>query len=57
MGKLLSPAMLASVAILLGCGFVVAGLYLMAGLGWALIAASVPCFVFSILIFRGLTRA
>jgi hypothetical protein len=40
-------------AFVLGCALVVAGVYVLAGLGWALIAAAMPCLVVATLILRG----
>jgi hypothetical protein len=39
---------------LLGAVLIVAGVYLLAGLGWALIAAAVPCITVAALILRGI---
>jgi len=38
-----------------GGGLVVAGVYLIAGAGWALIAAGIFLLLFATLIFRGMT--
>ena len=44
--------------LLLGCGIGSAayGIYLLAGLGWALLSLSVPCCLFSVILLRGLAR-
>ena len=50
MTRALAVACLAFVA---GMGLVVAGVYVLAGLGWSLVAGSVPCFLIGFVILRG----
>lgn len=38
---------------LMGAGLVTAGVYALAGLGWALISGALPCFLISVVILRG----
>lgn len=47
---------LAIICFSLGWVFAVVGIYLLAGPGWALIAASMPCFILSWSLIRGLAR-
>jgi hypothetical protein len=54
--KLNLPIALAVVTLLSGIGLAVGGVYLLAGLGWALIAAAVPFALLSSVLIRGLTR-
>lgn len=39
-----------------GTGLVVAGIYVLQGLGWALITASVPFLVLTVVLVRGMAR-
>lgn len=55
--KHLTPPLLALLALLTGCGMAVSGVYLLAGIGWALLAAAVPLLLFAMIILRGLKRA
>lgn len=43
----------AVVAMFLGAGLSVTGVYILAGTGWALLAGAFSCFVLSAVIFRG----
>lgn len=45
---------LAGLAFFCGAGLTVGGVYVLAGLGWALIAGAVPCLGLATVIFRGL---
>lgn len=56
MKKLITPAGLAVVGLLLASMLTVSGIYILAGLGWALITCSVPFYLLSLIIFRGLSR-
>lgn len=53
----LTPQAIAILALLLGAVLAVSGVYHLAGLGWALITAAVPCLLFGAVILRGLIRA
>jgi len=44
-------------AFVAGAGLAVGAVFVLAGIGWALLAAAVPCFLLSAIILRGLTRA
>lgn len=46
----------AALAFVASAGLVVAGVYVLAGPGWALVAGGVPFFVFGAVIMRGLVR-
>lgn len=46
----------AALALLGGIGLGVAGIYLIAGAGWALISSSVPLLLLAAIIIRGLLR-
>jgi hypothetical protein len=46
----------AALSILLGAGLYVAGIYLLAGLGWALVNGAALCFALAAVIVRGLRR-
>lgn len=54
---LITPPLLALLALLAGSGLAVAGVYLLAGTGWALIAGAVPLLLLAATILRGLARA
>lgn len=54
--KKIPPPAVASVALLTGIGLLVSGVFVLAGLGWALLAAAVPFFTLAGVIFRGLIR-
>lgn len=54
---LLSPLALALMAALAACALMVAGVYLLAGLGWSLIAAAAPLFLLALILLRGLSHA
>lgn len=49
-------AILACVTLLCGCALAIGGMYVLAGLGWALVGAAVPFLLFAAVIIRGLTR-
>lgn len=51
------PVTVAVSTALVGTGLAVGGVFLLAGLGWALVAASIPFIGVSAVIFRGLTSA
>ena len=53
----LTPPVLAALLLLAGCGLAVAGVYLLAGTGWALIVGAVPLLLLASTILRGLSRA
>lgn len=52
----ISPFAIALAVALLGCGLVVAGIYLLVGLGWGCVAAGVPCLGLSMALVKGLSR-
>lgn len=53
----MKPIYFGMIALLLGWLLACAGVFLLAGLGWSLLCASVPFVGFALVIFRGLTRA
>lgn len=55
--KPITPQAAALLALLTGAGLAIAGVYLLAGLGWALIAGAVPLLLLAATILRGLHRA
>ena len=55
--KHITPQAVALLALLAGMGLVIAGVYLLAGLGWSLIAGAVPLLALAFVIQRGLHRA
>lgn len=55
--KHLTPQAAALLALLVGSGLAIAGVYQLAGLGWALIAGAVPLLLLAATILRGLHRA
>ena len=55
--KLFTPTMVAMFALLLAALLAIVGVYLLAGLGWALIASAVPLLLLAVIIFRGMQRA
>lgn len=46
-------AAIGALALLAGAGLIVAGTYVLAGLGWSLIAGAVPCLAIGAVIMRG----
>jgi hypothetical protein len=52
----LTPAIAAAASAFCGCAMVVSGVFLLAGLGWALIAGAVPPLALATVLFRGLQR-
>lgn len=54
---LVSPTAIAIYCALAGSGLAVAGVYLLCGTGWALLAASIPLLLLAVILFRGLLRA
>lgn len=44
----------AILALFIGCALAVFGVYLLAGRGWACLAAAVPCLVTGLVLARGL---
>lgn len=55
-GASVSPPSVAVVSFVAGSSLAVAGVYQLAGPGWALIAGSVPLLLLSVVLIRGLTR-
>lgn len=55
--KHLTPQAAALLALLAGAGLAIAGVYQLAGTGWALIAGAVPLLLLAATILRGLHRA
>ena len=53
----ISPYFYGLLAALVGVGLAVGGIFILAGMGWALIAGSVPCVLFACVLFRGLIIA
>lgn len=52
-----SPIAYAASTLLVGLGLAVSGIYLLAGLGWSLMASSVPFLAFGFVVFRGVLAA
>lgn len=48
---------LALLALCLGVALLVAGVYVLFGLGWALVTGSLPAFVVAVVLIRGVKRA
>jgi hypothetical protein len=55
--KNLPPYAVGLLALVLGWSLLAAGVYLLAGPGWALISSAPPFVVFAAVIFRGISRA
>lgn len=53
---LISPQSIAAVSFIGASAMVLTGVYILAGIGWALLAGSVPPFVLSVVLIRGMTR-
>jgi hypothetical protein len=49
----LPPSAAALLALVLGAALAIGGVYVLAGSGWAMLAASVPCFGLAGAILRG----
>lgn len=54
---MLTPARVALLSFLLGVGLAVGGVFLLAGAGWAMVAAAVPFLAVFLVLSRGLIRA
>lgn len=52
----IDPAGAAILCLFLGCTLAVGGVYLLAGRGWALIAAATPLLILGLVIARGIAR-
>lgn len=52
-----SPPVIASLALVSGLGLAVAGVYVLAGVGWALLAGAAPLLLLAAVLIRGLLRA
>lgn len=52
----ISPAAIAAASMVAGVALAVAGVHMLFGLGWALIAGSVPLMALSAVLIRGLLR-
>lgn len=50
---LVSPGFLSAIALLSGCALLIAGVYLLVGLAWALIAGAVPVLIIGGVLLRG----
>jgi sulfite exporter TauE/SafE len=48
------PLIAGIIAVIVGVALLCHGLYILVGVGWALLAASVPFFLLAFVIFRGL---
>jgi len=53
----LTPAFVAAVSMLVGCGLLIAGVFVMLGLGPALLAGAVPLLLLAAVIIRGMRYA
>ena len=51
---LVSPHTVAAASLLAGLGLGVAGVYVLAGTGWALLAGAVPLLLLAVVLIRGL---
>ncbi len=51
------PSVVATVTLLAGVGLVIAGVYILVGIGWTLLAGAVPCLLLSAVLIRGMMRA
>lgn len=52
-----TPQAIAPISLLAGVGLSVAGVYVLAGIGWALLAGAFPFLLLSVVLIRGLIRA
>ena len=55
--KLFNPVVIAILLLHLAALLAIAGIYLLVGLGWALIAGAIPLALLAFIIFRGINRA
>ena len=55
--KLFNPVVIAILLLHLAALLAIAGIYLLVGLGWALIAGAIPLAFLAFIIFRGINRA
>lgn len=51
----MKPAYIVLLLLLFGAGQLVAGVYLLAGIGWAVIALSIATVAFAVILSRGLS--
>ena len=54
--KKLSPFVVTMILLVIGMGFLAVGVYLLAGLGWALLVLALPFLGSAGVLIRGLTR-
>ena len=52
----LSPGTVAAICLIGGTTLAVAGVYHLAGIGWALVVGAFPILLFAMILIRGLTR-
>lgn len=52
-----APATVTAVAFAGGSALTICGVYVLAGLGWSLLAGAVPCFALGLVLLRGLIHA
>ena len=52
----LNPLFVGAALLLLAAALAVAGVFLLLGLGWALVAAAVPTFFAGVIVLRGVLR-
>jgi hypothetical protein len=50
----MTPVQLAWLSAVTGIVLAVAGIYILAGIGWTLLAVAVPCLATSVILIRGL---
>ncbi len=50
------PIVIAAICAVTGIGMAVAGVYVLAGIGWALLAAAAPMLMLAAVLTRGLLR-
>lgn len=53
--KKLTPLTVTMLVLVIGMGFLVAGVYLLAGMGWALLVVSLPFLASAGVLIRGMT--
>jgi hypothetical protein len=54
-GALLSPSLLVAALLLAACGFAIAGVYVLAGYGWSLVATAGALFLLASALARGMS--
>lgn len=53
----MQPLIIGALALTIGTGLAIGGVFMLAGAGWAMVAGSVPCLILGAVVCRGLLIA